>query len=108
MLLVNVMNNKFAMIDEGFICKACGKTVEALGYTARNHCPYCLHSIHLDIYPGDRSCACKGILIPIGIDKNKKGLQIAFKCSICGILRKNIVASDDNTDIIIQLSALPW
>ena len=45
---------KFTEIDEEFICENCGKTVEKLGYTCRNHCNYCLYSKHVDINPGDQ------------------------------------------------------
>ena len=45
---------KFTMKDEKFICENCGKEVLPLGYTARDHCNYCLYSKHLDIFPGDR------------------------------------------------------
>ena len=56
------MNNSlFTEIDESFVCENCGKKVEKLGYSSRNHCPYCLHSKHLDINPGDREEDCKGI-----------------------------------------------
>ena len=41
----------FTEIDESFICENCGKKVEKLGYSCRNHCPYCLHSKHVDINP---------------------------------------------------------
>ena len=40
---------KFNMIDEDFICENCGNKVKKLGYTARDHCPYCLYSKHLEI-----------------------------------------------------------
>ena len=40
--------------DEEFICENCQKKVTTLNYTARDHCPYCLCSKHLDINPGDR------------------------------------------------------
>ncbi|MDD4027925.1 MAG: RNHCP domain-containing protein, partial [Bacilli bacterium] len=46
------------MIDENFICEVCKKEVKSLGYTARDHCPYCLSSKHVDINPGDRKCTC--------------------------------------------------
>ena len=42
---------KFTMIDESFTCEICNKLVEPLGYTARDHCPYCLYSKHVDINP---------------------------------------------------------
>ena len=58
---------KFTMRDENFICENCGMEVTKLNYTARDHCPYCLYSKHVDINPGDRMNACKGLLKPVGI-----------------------------------------
>ena len=96
---------KFTMIDENFICENCNKYVEKLKYTARDHCPYCLYSKHVDINPGDRASTCKGHLIPIGIEKNKKmGYKILYKCDKCGYKTKNIMASDDNMERIINIS----
>ena len=40
---------RFKMIDESFVCENCKKEVKPLGYTARDHCPFCLYSKHLDI-----------------------------------------------------------
>ena len=34
----------FTEIDEEFICENCGKKVEKLGYSCRNHCNHCLYS----------------------------------------------------------------
>ena len=42
---------KFTMKDENFICEVCGSDVKKLGYTARDHCPNCLCSKHVDINP---------------------------------------------------------
>ena len=50
---------KFKMIDEKFICENCGYEVDKLNYTARDHCPNCLWSKHVDINPGDRLNDCK-------------------------------------------------
>lgn len=98
-------NKKFKMIDEDFICKNCGNEVKALSYTARDHCPNCLYSLHIDINPGDRQNSCKGLLTPIGIEKNKKSdYKIIYKCERCGMIHKNIMAKDDNMDEIIKLS----
>ena len=100
-----MQDKKFKMIDESFTCYNCGIEVLPLGYTARDHCPKCLHSIHLDINPGDRASNCKGHLIPIGIEKNKKrGYKILYKCDKCGMNTKNIMATDDNMEEIIKLS----
>ena len=97
---------KFTKIDEEFICENCGKKVSKLGYTSRNHCPYCLHSKHLDINPGDRAEECHGILEPIGLETHsKKGYVIVFRCKKCGAIRKNKTAEDDNMEEIIKLSA---
>ncbi len=99
------MKKKFTMIDEGFICEVCNKKVLPLKYTARDHCPFCLHSKHVDINPGDREETCHGILIPIGIEKSKKSdYKIIYKCQKCHSIRKNIMASDDNFNLIIELS----
>ena len=95
---------RFNMIDEKFICEVCGKTVEKLNYTARDHCPFCLSSKHVDINPGDRSEDCHGILKPVGIEKFKNTYKIIYRCSKCGSFRKNIMANDDNMDEIIRLS----
>lgn len=95
---------KFNMIDENFICENCGKEVKKLGYTARDHCPYCLYSKHLDINPGDRLNTCHGLMKPIGIEKYKNSYKIIYNCLKCHTNHKNIMASDDNFDLIIQLS----
>lgn len=99
------MGRLFTEIDEEFICANCGRHVPKLGYSCRNHCPFCLHSLHVDINPGDRAEECKGVLEPIGLDiDSKKGFIIIFKCKKCGAIRKNKAAKDDNMDLIIKLS----
>ena len=95
---------KFNMIDEKFICENCSKKVNKLEYTARDHCPHCLYSKHVDINPGDRLNPCKGLLKPVGIEKFKSTYKIIYKCEKCNELHKNIKAEDDNFDIIIDLS----
>lgn len=95
---------KFTMRDETFICENCNKKVNTLGYTARDHCNYCLCSKHVDINPGDRLNNCKGILRPISIEKFKNTYKIIYKCDKCNKIHKNIMANDDNFDLIIELS----
>lgn len=96
----------FFVKDEGFICENCGMQVEKLGYTARDHCPHCLYSKHVDINPGDRANECKGLLIPTQIEKYKNTYKIIYKCSKCNCLHKNIIANDDNYNKIIDLSVI--
>lgn len=95
----------FTKNDDGFICENCGKKVEKLGYTSRDHCPYCLCSKHVDVNPGDRNNDCKGILRAIKVlPDTKKGYIIVYKCDKCGEIRKNKYANDDNIDLIIKLT----
>lgn len=95
---------KFNMVDEEFICENCGKHVTKLNYTARDHCPYCLYSKHVDILPGDRSNNCHGLLKPIGIEKFKQTYKIIYECEKCHQNHKNIMANDDDMELIINLS----
>lgn len=95
---------KFKMVDEEFICENCGRNVNKLNYSARDHCPYCLYSKHVDINPGDRSNPCRGLLKPVGIEKFKDTFKILYKCEKCGMEHKNIMARDDDMNLIIKLS----
>jgi hypothetical protein len=59
-----------------FKCAHCHVIVSSAhflsGVNNRNHCPYCLWSCHLDLYAaGDRLCACKGQMKPIGLTMKK-------------------------------------
>lgn len=92
------------MLDEKFTCENCGKNVTKLGYTSRDHCPYCLYSKHVDINPGDRSNECKGLLKPIDIEKYKDTYKIIYKCQKCEQTHKNIMANDDDMNLIIELT----
>lgn len=94
----------FSKLDEEFICENCGKDVKKLNYTSRDHCPYCLHSKHVDINPGDRANTCKGLLAPIEIEKFKNTYKIIYKCKKCDQIHKNVIATDDDFDKIIDLS----
>ena len=95
---------QFTMRDESFTCENCHKEVKPLGYTARDHCPYCLYSKHVDINPGDRQNTCKGLLKPTGIEKYKYTYKILYKCETCHKDHKNIVATDDDMEKIIEIS----
>lgn len=104
------MEKIFTKNDSGFICANCGKEVLPLGYTSRNHCPFCLHSLHLDVNPGDRASDCGGMLVPFFVEIDpKKGYVIVSKCEKCGAVRRNKAAHEakvqpDNIDLIIKLS----
>ena len=96
----------FVKNDAGFTCAYCGREVGPLSYTSRDHCPYCLHSLDVDIYPGDRANDCRGDLRPVGVEvSGKKGMVILYRCRKCGQTHKNIAASDDDYDKLVRLSA---
>lgn len=98
-------------MDNGFICAHCGREVLPLGYTSRNHCPFCLWSLHLDVNPGDRASDCGGLLEPVGAELSpKKGYVIIHKCTKCGEIRRNKAAPEakvqpDNLPLIISLTS---
>lgn len=95
----------FSKLDEEFICENCNKEVKKLNYTSRDHCPYCLYSKHVDLNPGDRANECKGLLVPIELEKFKDTYKIIYKCNKCNKIHKNIKAIDDNFNEIVNLSA---
>lgn len=96
----------FTKNDTGFICAHCGRDVPPLRYTSRNHCPFCLWSMHLDVNPGDRASDCGAPLAPVTAEPDpKKGFVITHKCTKCGALRRNKAAADDNKNLIIKLTA---
>ncbi|MDE5539664.1 MAG: RNHCP domain-containing protein [Bacilli bacterium] len=95
---------KFTMIDEEFVCEVCGTPVSPLNYTARDHCPNCLSSKHVDINPGDRACNCLGVLQPVGIEKGKRDTyKIIYRCCKCQMVKRNVAARDDNFDKILDI-----
>ena len=96
---------QFTKRDEEFECEYCKKKVEKLGYTSRDHCPYCLCSKHVDKMPGDREETCHGKLKPIQVElNNKKGYIIVYRCERCGEIRRNKAAEDDDMDMLIKLT----
>jgi len=89
-----------------FDCINCGKFVAAIKKgTIRNHCPFCLWSIHLDIVPGDRQSDCGGRMKPVAVaTHSKKGWQIVHRCVDCGHEQRNKVADDDNIDVVAEIA----
>lgn len=96
--------------NSGFVCGHCSLGILALGNGSyRNHCPYCLFSLHVDKdVPGDRSSDCGGLMEPTALVRSKKGFQIVHRCKKCGIEKKNIVAQgvegdEDSIEVLIRL-----
>ena len=96
--------------DETFECSNCGRTVVPMGAGSdhRNHCPYCLHSLHLDIEPGDREADCGGIMEPVAVWVRKGGeWALVHRCRRCGFLSSNRIAADDNPAKLMSIAMRP-
>jgi DNA-directed RNA polymerase subunit RPC12/RpoP len=102
--------------ETSFHCQHCGALVNTdplmSGVNNRNHCPYCLHSRHLDLYEsGDRLCACRGTMQPIGAttkqSRNKYAkqageLMLVHQCVACGSFSINRIAADDIAEGVFE------
>jgi ribosome biogenesis GTPase len=95
---------------EHFACVNCGRAVplEAEGSGHRNHCPDCLHSVHLDDVPGDRAACCGGVMEPVTVWVRGRGeWAIVHRCKTCGRLSSNRIAGDDNAALLLSLAVRP-
>ena len=93
-----------------FVCIHCRQPVDgrSFGTRHRNHCPYCLWSRHVDESPGDRRCACRAPMAPIGIEVRDEGeWAIIHRCTGCGAIRTNRIAGDDRELALLQLALRP-
>ncbi len=99
------MGRKFQRRKENFRCEHCGAWVEGDGYT--NHCPRCLWSKHVDVYPGDRAATCQGLMEPIGVMVEDDGYVIVHRCTRCGLVRRNRASPQDDFEVLLKLAGRP-
>ena len=95
------MGLKFSRNVEDFTCANCGEEVKGNGYT--NHCPRCLYSLHVDVFPGDRANGCGGLLKPIGYETRGGEFILIHKCEKCGEIRRNKMQVGDNMELLASL-----
>ncbi len=109
--------DRSSLENPSFRCCHCKAWVESdpavAGVKHRNHCPYCLHSRHLDHdKPGDRRSDCRAAMRPIGLtlkaSHNKYGsddgeLMLIHLCLGCGVLSINRIAADDNAEQLLAV-----
>jgi hypothetical protein len=106
-----VQTRRFTDNDRGFPCARCGLAVLPLGSTSRNHCPSCLYSMHVDINPGDRANACRGLMAPVAVESHgRRGYVLVHRCERCGQVRRNRAVPDaavqpDSMDALLKLAA---
>lgn len=93
-----------------FRCRHCRTFVGPVpsGGRHRNHCPFCLHSRHVDLSrPGDRLSPCGGTMAPIGVFVRADGeYSLVHRCLSCGVERHNRIAADDCFDLVLELPDL--
>jgi len=89
--------NFIGRTNDGFVCERCGMQVVPLARGGfRNHCPGCLWSKHVDCVPGDREAECRGLMEPLGVERDaKRGWMVVHRCVGCGMVRRNRAALDD-------------
>ncbi len=95
--------------DESFDCSHCGAAVPIHGRTARDHCPHCLRSLHVDDVPGDRASGCGGLLDPTSCETRNGGWVIRYRCRTCGAEKTNRALLDgeppDDVRVLAKLSS---
>ncbi len=93
---------KFQRTKEDFACEQCGSFVRGSGYT--NHCPQCLWSKHVDVNPGDRQAACRGLMEPMSVEYKSGEYIMLHRCVSCGVEKRNRAAQNDGFDAMLKLS----
>ena len=96
--------------NEVFKCKNCRRFIgpPPSGGRHRNHCPFCLFSLHVDgDCSGDRLSACGSRMEPIGSFQRVNGEYVlVHRCRGCGFERFNRIAADDDFALVLALPAL--
>lgn len=87
---------------EDFVCEHCGAEVKGTGYT--NHCPKCLWSKHVDLFPGDRLNRCQGMMKPVRVENDSDKYFIVHQCVVCGFEKRNRVELKDNFDVVVEIA----
>ncbi|MEE2751849.1 MAG: tRNA lysidine(34) synthetase TilS [Myxococcota bacterium] len=92
-------------VDEAFDCSFCGNEVPLGGAMVRDHCPWCLCSVHVDVVPGDRNAGCGGIMMPVGFEQSGGTSVLHYRCGTCGHSHRCRAHPDDDRERLIALSA---
>lgn len=101
-----------------FVCSNCKKIVKTdgnIGTKNRNHCPFCLYSLHVDSkISGDRNSNCSGKMRPRALTFKKEGLDkfgkqkqgelmLVHICLKCDKISINRIASDDDANKLLNI-----
>ena len=97
-----ISEKKFQKKVEDFVCESCGTSNCGDGFT--DHCPECLWSKHVDIYPGDRGASCQGMMEPVGVKREGERYFIYYRCQRCRYKHRVKKTDEDNMEEIVRLS----
>ncbi|MFZ2594064.1 MAG: RNHCP domain-containing protein [Minisyncoccia bacterium] len=97
----NLTPKTFVRMKEDFVCEHCATAVKGDGYT--NHCPKCLWSKHVDVYPGDRMSECGGMMKPTGAEIEKGEWILVNTCEKCGHKKRNRTHKSDSFDALAKI-----
>ena len=98
----DLQKKRFKKNKENFVCEKCGSFVKGDGFT--DHCPECLWSKHVDIYPGDRGASCQGMMEPVGVKREGERYFIYYRCQECGYKHRVKKVTGDNMEEVVRLS----
>lgn len=111
--------NRWKAADGAFRCAHCRQMVfpnATMGTVHRNHCPFCLHSLHVDTRPGNRASLCHARMEPVGLTRKLEGfdrygrerhgdIMLVHVCTGCGSVNINRIAADDSCPEILDVFA---
>lgn len=52
--------------------------------------------MHVDVHPGDRAAACRGLMEPVGLLYERGRFVVVHRCVRCGSRRRNRAAANDD------------
>src|SRR5262245_51861837 len=94
-----------------FTCAHCGRTIASAshGTRFRNHCPWCLWSVHVasSRVQDDRASECRGHMEPIAVSLQDREWALVHRCQKCGVIKTNRLAGDDDMFAALVLALRP-
>jgi len=93
--------------NEPFSCLYCQQEVPYCSAKIRDHCPFCLRSVHVDVTPGDRAANCGGILAPKSFFLTGADLYIEYTCTECEYLYRIRAHPEDQIPHSLSVKDIP-
>lgn len=92
--------------NEVFDCVFCHQSIP-ISKGIRDHCPYCLHGLHVDIVPGDRAAQCRAMLIPVAFELLSGIVWIEYACTKCSHQYRVRAHAEDQIPTSLHIADLP-